>query len=320
MRLGTVFAAGLVLAASSCVPAMPPEATTHSLKAPAAAAAPCPACPTEGEIAAEAYRLRRALRAAVFQGRLLARDRDRLWIELAKKALALRSIAIGRPQLLVVVNRNPAVQRLAVVLADPRGPWRVIGGSKVSTGEAHRYGYFITPTGVFRHTGEIRDYRALGTKNAHGIRGLGVKGMRVWDFGWQRARRGWEPGSGEIRLLMHATDPIYLAPFLGRPASKGCIRIPAAMNRFLDHYGVLDREYDELARYDEGYREVLSPDAQPTFLAGDKLIVVDSRLRLAPPLARRRCRRRAAIARRSAALRSAPTIRFPRRGDRAPVR
>jgi len=73
--------------------------------------------------------------------------------------------------------------------------------------------------------------------------------MRVWDFGWQPAEKGWtaEQETAEIRLLVHATDPDYLEQRLGRPASKGCVRIPAAMNRYLDHYGVLDAEYEREA-------------------------------------------------------------------------
>lgn len=55
------------------------------------------------------------------------------------------------------------------------------------------------------------DWRAEGTFNAQHIRGLGVKGMRVWDFGWPHAENGWTDGTGDIRLLLHATDPTYLA-------------------------------------------------------------------------------------------------------------
>jgi len=238
----------------------------------------CPTCALPAAIATEVTRLRQELLAIVPQDSLLAPNRDPVWISLARQAIAAARITVLCPQLLVVVDRNPTVQRLAIVLADPNGPWRVIGGSRVSTGEAGRLGYFITPTGVFVHNGDILDYRALGTFNEYHIRGLGVKGMRVWDFGWQVAQKGWKPKgeTGKIRLLLHATDPEYLAPLLGRPASKGCIRITTAMNRFLDMHGVLDREYEELARYAARYRAVLLPHRQPTILAGDKLVVVDS--------------------------------------------
>ena len=148
----------------------------------------------------------------------------------------------------------------------------------MSTGQAHRVGYFITPRGVFRHTDVILDWRAEGTFNENHIRGLGLKGMRVWDFGWQQARRGWGrvPERDDIVLLLHATDPDYLEPRLGHPASKGCVRIPAAMNRFLDRHGVLDREYETAAKVDPRFRALLLPNRIPTPLAGDMMIVFDS--------------------------------------------
>ena len=134
-----------------------------------------------------------------------------------------RPLAIEQPQLLVVVDRDPAVQELRIILAQPDATWQVIGGSKVSTGQSGRRGYFITPMGVFLHTDGILDYRALGTFNENHIRGLGLKGMRVWDFGWQTAQKGWrdERDPAEIRLQMHATDPDYLEQRLGPPGVGG---------------------------------------------------------------------------------------------------
>ena len=141
----------------------------------------------------------------------------------------------------------------------------VIGGSKVSTGQAGRHGYFITPTGVFLHTADIVDYRALGTFNENHIRGLGLKGMRVWDFGWQSAEKTWLPdhAQGEIRLLLHATDPDYLEQRLGRAASQGCVRVPASMNRFLDLHGVLDADYERAAADDARIGALLLPERVP---------------------------------------------------------
>jgi hypothetical protein len=102
--------------------------------------------------------------------------------------------------------------------------------------------------------------------------------MRVWDFGWQAAAKGWtdDDATAEIRLLLHATDPDHLEQRLGRPASKGCVRIPAAMNRWLDHYGVLDAADEIAAQGDALAAAVLAPGRQPTPLAGDMLIIVDS--------------------------------------------
>ena len=76
---------------------------------------------------------------------------------------------------------------------------------------------------------------------------------------------------------MHATDPAYLARRIGRPASEGCVRVPADMNRFMDrHRGVLDADYQQMATYDAAYRAILSDNVDPTPLAGDTLVVVDS--------------------------------------------
>lgn len=227
---------------------------------------------------AELVRLRAALAREVPNHAPCAGAHEPDRIKLVRAALATADVAIDRPQLIVVVDRNPRAQKMCMVLARADGPWQPIGGSKVSTGQAGRRGYFLTPTGVFRHSPAIVDYRAEGTFNENHIRGLGVKGMRVWDFGWQQAQKGWAAHGeeGEIRLLMHATDPDYLDQRLGRPASKGCVRIPAAMNRFLDRHGVLDASYELAAQDDGRLRAVLLPDREPTPLAGDTLVVIDT--------------------------------------------
>ncbi|MFL5286999.1 MAG: hypothetical protein ACJ8AW_40035 [Rhodopila sp.] len=170
------------------------------------------------------------------------------------------------------------MQQLRIIVAQPGDrPWYVIGGSKVSTGQSGRRGYFITPAGVFAHTTDILDYRAEGTFTENHIRGLGVKGMRVWDFGWQSADQGWGAREQrEIRLLLHATDPDYLEQRLGKAASQGCVRVPAAMNRFLDVHGVLDAEYEQAAGLDPRYAAVLQPGRHPSSVAGNLLVVVDS--------------------------------------------
>jgi lipoprotein-anchoring transpeptidase ErfK/SrfK len=232
--------------------------------------------PTETEAAAA--RLQTELRQHVYD---LVRQTPASvprWITLARAMLAAHDTQIGRAQVLVVVDRNPHVQQLALVVAQPDAPWIVLGGTHVSTGQPNRHGYYITPTGVFLHDGSILDYRAQGTFNENHIRGLGMKGMRVWDFGWQWARKGWLHTSerGQIRLLMHATDPAYLAQRIGRPASEGCVRVPADMNRFMDRRGVLDADYEQVATYDVAYHAILSANAEPTPLAGDKLVVIDS--------------------------------------------
>ena len=62
---------------------------------------------------------------------------------------------------------------------------------------------------------------------------------------------------------------------LGLPASKGCVRIAAALNRFLDLRGVLDADYAWAACHDLGYPELLLPERGPTMLAGDVLVILD---------------------------------------------
>jgi hypothetical protein len=235
---------------------------------------------SDAVVAREVEQLRAALLRDVPQHAIGSADDDRKWIERARAATDAARLPIDRPQLLVVVDRNPAIQQLRIVLARRDGRWEVIGGSKVSTGQAGRRAYFITPVGVFLHTDGILDYRALGTFNENHIRGLGAKGMRVWDFGWQTAERGWrvERDEAEIRLLMHATDPDYLEQRLGRPASQGCVRIPATMNRFLDVRGVLDADYERAARDDVRFRAILPAQREPTTLAGNAMVVIDSSL------------------------------------------
>ena len=259
----------LLFAASACV--------GSALGIPSAQAAEPPGL-ASGNVDAEPARLRAALIREVpglIRGTPEAENR---WIVRAKAALAASDFAILRAQLLVVVDRSPSVQQMRIMLARPDGPWQSLGGTQVSTGQAGRRDYYLTPTGVFQHTDAIVDWRAEGTFNEQHIRGLGLKGMRVWDFGWQRAQRGWGPAGqqSDIRLLLHATDPQYLEQRLGRPASKGCVRIPAAMNRFLDRHGVLDAEYERAARDDERFRDVLLPDRTPTPLAGTAMVVIDS--------------------------------------------
>jgi hypothetical protein len=198
----------------------------------------------------------------------------------AQAMLTATGTTIDAPQLVLTVDRNPASQTIAVLLARPgTAPWSLVGATHVSTGQAGRKDYYITPVGVFRHTDAILDFRAQGTYNEHHVRGLGLAGMRVWDFGWHWALKGWHTDGegGDIRLQMHATDPTLLERRLGRPASEGCVRVSSAMNRFLDHYGVLDADYDRVAITDIRYRQLLQPDHTPTPLAGRLLIVVDSR-------------------------------------------
>jgi lipoprotein-anchoring transpeptidase ErfK/SrfK len=263
---------GLVMIAAECSPTPAPlPPAPPKLASGATHAAP------SFDVAAEAARVHMALRQEVPNLITDTPESEQGWIVRTRAAIAVSDLKITRPQLVVVVDRNPDVQQLRLILAQIDALWQSLGGTKVSTGQSGRRDYYLTPTGVFLHTDAILDWRAEGTYNDQHIRGLGVKGMRVWDFGWQRATKGWGSGeTGDIRLLLHATDPTYLEQRIGHPASKGCVRIPAAMNRFLDRHGILDADYERAAASDLRFAALLLPDRIPTPLAGDTLVIVDS--------------------------------------------
>lgn len=258
----------------------PADLADVNTRVPASVASPV----SGASVAAETAQLRAAFPRETPRPTAAIMPDDPAWVERAAAEIARSGLTIDHPQLIVVVDRAPAVQAMAIILARSDAPWQVIGGSRVSTGQASRRGYFITPTGVFTHATDGLDYRALGTFNENHIRGLGLKGMRVWDFGWRKAEKGWtrDGQTADIRLLMHATDPVSLEPRLGRPASKGCVRIPAAMNLFLDLHGVLDADQERAAESDPRVRAVLRPDRNPTSLAGNLLVVVDSSVITSP--------------------------------------
>jgi hypothetical protein len=198
------------------------------------------------------------------------------YARLADKALVNAELLLDQPQYVVVVDRNPNVQALLLYWRSGHGEFRLIGASPVSTGRPGSFEHFETPLGVFNHSTDNLDFRAEGTRNSEGIRGYGVKGMRIYDLGWQRVPRGWGDGAvSEMRLQMHATDPDLLEQRLGSVQSKGCIRIPATLNKLIDHYGLLDADYNQALR--EG-RTLWMLDAQrePVPDPGRYVIVVDS--------------------------------------------
>ncbi|AOB33672.1 hypothetical protein AKI39_12345 [Bordetella sp. H567] len=185
-------------------------------------------------------------------------------------------IELQEPQYLLVVDRSRRVQMILVYWISLADEPRLIGASPVSTGSTGRYDHFETPIGVFEHSVSDGDFRAEGTKNEFGIRGYGRKGMRVYDFGWQVALRGWgRGGQSPMRLQMHATDPDFLEPRLGRVDSKGCVRIPATLNAFLDRFGVLDADYEAAEQAGEPMW-VLSSARNPASGAGRWLVILDS--------------------------------------------
>jgi hypothetical protein len=179
-------------------------------------------------------------------------------------------------QAFLVVDRSAQVQAAMVIVRTAKGASHWLGATAVSTGKTGTYEHFLTPLGVFAHSLDNPDYRAEGTFNKNHIRGYGLRGRRVFDFGWQEAERGWGGGGiSTMRLQMHATDPTVLEPRLGRVASEGCIRIPASLNVFLDLHGVLDADYEAAAATGKKLW-VLNPKRQPVPWPGRYMVIVDS--------------------------------------------
>lgn len=195
---------------------------------------------------------------------------------LAEQAFLRAGIRPGAAQYLVLVDRHSLVQAMLLFWRSADGAYLLIGASPVSTGRPGSFDHFETPLGVFDHTPDTLDFRAEGTLNENGIRGYGAAGLRVFDFGWQRVAKGWGDRTViDMRLQLHATDPDVLEPRLGTRQSKGCIRIPASLNRLLDDYGLLDAEYERLLR--EGHRFwMLREDRQPVADAGRYLVIVET--------------------------------------------
>ena len=199
------------------------------------------------------------------------------YLRLVLEDVAQRILSVkenGQSQYFIYVDRNPEKQIILVCFFDSaRKNITIIGADKVSTGNQNRRGFFITPVGVFEHTIKNGSYRALGTKNKKGWRGLGAKGSRVWDFGWQKTPK--DNREVEIRLLLHATDPVFGEKRLGRVDSKGCIRVSGKLNKFLDYYGILDKDYEE-QKHLKGISWLLGTNREPVIYGGKYLLIGDS--------------------------------------------
>jgi hypothetical protein len=93
-----------------------------------------------------------------------------------------------------------------------------------------------------------------------------------------------------MRLQMHATDPERLEIRLGAIQSKGCVRIPATLNTFIDRHAILDADYEQAMASGQTFW-VLSKTSQPTPWSGRYLVIIDSERTSRPswsPLRRRR--------------------------------
>lgn len=207
---------------------------------------------------------------------LLPQEERVIYAMRLQAALIAAQITPGPLQFVLLIDRNPKVQAALLYWGSMASDWRFVGATPVSTGLPGRYEHFTTPLGVFDHSLANPDFRAEGTKNKLGFRGYGSKGMRIYDFGWVAAPRGWGKGAmGVLRLQMHATDPILAEPKLGTAQSEGCVRIPSSLNDFVDRHGLLDADYERsVAEGDHLW--VLRSDRTPTFWPGRYMVVIDS--------------------------------------------
>ena len=207
---------------------------------------------------------------------LMVLEEDYSRLILADAADKIESIKGNVPsQYFVYADRNPKKQMILVCFFDSATRRiTIIGADKISTGNPKRSGHFLTPTGVFENSLKNPSYRALGTKNANGWRGFGVKNSRVWDFGWQETTDK-NNQKTEIRMLMHATDPDFGEKKLGQVESKGCVRISAKLDKFLDHYGIIDKDYEEHKQLTNP-SWLLAADREPVIAAGKYLLIGDS--------------------------------------------
>jgi hypothetical protein len=202
---------------------------------------------------------------------------QRRYVTLLRRALTESGFEHDAAQYIVLVDRNALVQTAMIFWKSDSGGFAFIGASPASSGQPGRFEHFETPLGAFQHSLDNPDFRAEGTRNEFGVLGYGRKGLRVYDFGWVEAPKGWGDGRQSImRLQMHSTDLELLEPRLGSTQSKGCIRISASLNRFIDHYGILDAHYERALAAGQPLW-VLSPDREPTPWSGQFLVVVDTR-------------------------------------------
>ena len=230
-----------------------------------------------GNTFAQPSELSEAYNKQVVQRLEIPSEEAQRYAALAAEQLRRADISLTFSQYVAVVDRSPQVQAILVYWFPLGDVPQLIGASPVSTGRVGQFDHFETPLGVFDHSLSNPDFRAEGTKNELGFRGYGAKGLRVYDLGWQQAKRGWGTGAdSSMRLQMHSTDPDLAESKLGTVQSKGCIRIPATLNRFLDHFGVLDAGYTTAAVTNGHSPWVLLPDRKPVVEAGRYLIVVNS--------------------------------------------
>ncbi|MCO8576138.1 hypothetical protein KGP87_07325 [Burkholderia multivorans] len=277
-------AASAASAASGATPASAASETPASEAAPTPPRRHPPLSAHEAESAtARALDMRKRFAQEVTRRLNVPANEQRAYGERLQRALAAADLADLAGEYVVMVDRAPNVQALFIYFrATPANAWLLIGAAPVATGLPGQYDHFLTPLGVFHHSPDHMDFRAEGTTNENGIRGYGHRDMRIFDFGWVDGERGWgKGGKSAMRFQMHATDPDRLEPLLGIRHSKGCVRIPASLNTFLDRHGILDDDYQ--ARVEAGKSLwVLRGDREISPIAGRYLVVIDSARKTRP--------------------------------------
>ncbi|MBU9571666.1 hypothetical protein KTE35_04230 [Burkholderia multivorans] len=271
-------------AASAATPASAASETPASEAAPTPPRRHPPLSAHEAESAtARALDMRKRFAQEVTRRLNVPANEQRAYGERLQRALAAADLGDLAGEYVVMVDRAPNVQALFIYFrATPANAWLLIGAAPVATGLPGQYDHFLTPLGVFHHSPDHMDFRAEGTTNENGIRGYGHRDMRIFDFGWVDGERGWgKGGKSAMRFQMHATDPDRLEPLLGIRHSKGCVRIPASLNTFLDRHGILDDDYQ--ARVEAGKSLwVLRGDREISPIAGRYLVVIDSARKTRP--------------------------------------
>ncbi|MBU9289931.1 hypothetical protein KTD18_00125 [Burkholderia multivorans] len=271
-------------ATSAATPASAASETPASEAAPTPPRRHPPLSAHEAESAtARALDMRKRFAQEVTRRLNVPANEQRAYGERLQRALAAADLADLAGEYVVMVDRAPNVQALFIYFrATPANAWLLIGAAPVATGLPGQYDHFLTPLGVFHHSPDHMDFRAEGTTNENGIRGYGHRDMRIFDFGWVDGERGWgKGGKSAMRFQMHATDPDRLEPLLGIRHSKGCVRIPASLNTFLDRHGILDDDYQ--ARVEAGKSLwVLRGDREISPIAGRYLVVIDSARKTRP--------------------------------------
>ena len=268
---------GLLVALSACVemPAPRPLAPTAGFTGSPHAVVPID---VDGEVA----RLRADLMREVPGVIVNSPEGEQGWIAPTQAAVAASGPSIGQAQLLVVVDRNPSVQQMRIVLARPDGAWGSLGGTKVSTGQMGRRDYYLTPTGVFLHTDAVLDWRAEGTLNPQHIRGLGLKGCASGISASSALRKAGGQGKKEYPTAV-ACDRSGLSRTAARPSPIKGLRADPRGHKQISRSPRNTRR--ELRASREGRPPVRRSAAprQDSDTAGNLLVVVDSS---EPPAAR----------------------------------